>query len=69
MSDPGAGAALGGLAVGYAPVDFLKVLLGSILIAVAAKTIAAQSSWWDFGELLGGRAGLARSRFLGARPP
>jgi uncharacterized membrane protein YfcA len=34
------GAALGGLAVAYAPVTFLKALLGCILIAAAAKTIA-----------------------------
>jgi uncharacterized protein len=34
------GAGLGGLAVAYAPVSFLKVLLGCVLIAAAAKTIA-----------------------------
>jgi uncharacterized membrane protein YfcA len=34
------GAAAGGLAVGYAPVDVLKVTLGCVLIAAAAKTIA-----------------------------
>jgi uncharacterized membrane protein YfcA len=34
------GAALGGLVVGMAPVAFLKVVLGSVLIAAAAKTIA-----------------------------
>ena len=34
------GATLGGMAVAYAPVTFLKVLLGCILIAAAAKTIA-----------------------------
>jgi uncharacterized membrane protein YfcA len=33
------GATLGGLAVTYAPVTFLKVFLGSVLIAAAAKTI------------------------------
>src|SRR5438045_1927668 len=32
------GATLGGLAVAYAPVTFLKVLLGCVLIAAAAKT-------------------------------
>ena len=31
------GAALGGLAVGFAPVDFVKVVLGAVLIAAAAK--------------------------------
>lgn len=36
------GATLGGLAVAYAPVDFLKILLGSILLAAAAKTISGQ---------------------------
>jgi uncharacterized membrane protein YfcA len=34
------GAILGGLAVAHAPVTFLKVLLGCVLIAGAAKTIA-----------------------------
>jgi len=34
------GAALGGLAVAVAPVVFLKVLLGAVLIFAAAKTIA-----------------------------
>jgi uncharacterized membrane protein YfcA len=33
------GATLGGLAVAYAPVAFLKLFLGCILIAAAAKTI------------------------------
>lgn len=33
------GAALGGLAVAYAPVTLLKVILGCVLIAAAAKTI------------------------------
>jgi uncharacterized protein len=33
------GATLGGLAVAYAPVDVLKVILGCVLIAAAAKTI------------------------------
>jgi uncharacterized membrane protein YfcA len=33
------GAVLGGLAVAYAPVAFLKVLLGCVLLAAAAKTI------------------------------
>ena len=31
------GAALGGLAVGFAPVDFVKVVLGVVLIAAAVK--------------------------------
>jgi uncharacterized membrane protein YfcA len=35
------GAMLGGLAVAYAPVAFLKLFLGSVLIAAAAKTIIA----------------------------
>jgi uncharacterized membrane protein YfcA len=35
------GATLGGLAVAYAPVQLLKLLLGCALIAAAAKTIAA----------------------------
>jgi uncharacterized membrane protein YfcA len=34
------GAVLGGLAVAYAPVAFLKVLLGCVLIAAAVKTLA-----------------------------
>jgi uncharacterized protein len=34
------GAVLGGLAVSYAPIEFLKVLLGCVLLAAAAKTIA-----------------------------
>src|SRR5438067_13827156 len=33
------GAMLGGLAVAYAPVAFLKLLLGAVLLAAAAKTI------------------------------
>jgi len=33
------GAVLGGLAVAYAPVVFLKVLLGGVLLAAAAKTM------------------------------
>ena len=33
------GAILGGLAVAYAPVEFLKVLLGGILLVTAFKTI------------------------------
>ena len=33
------GAVLGGLAVAYAPVAFLKVLLGIVLLAAAAKTM------------------------------
>jgi uncharacterized protein len=33
------GAVLGGLAVAYAPVAFLKVLLGGVLLAAAAKTM------------------------------
>jgi uncharacterized membrane protein YfcA len=32
------GATIGGLAVAYAPVTFLKVLLGCVLLAAAAKT-------------------------------
>ncbi len=36
------GAALGALAVAVAPTAFLKVLLGSVLIAAAAKTAAAR---------------------------
>jgi uncharacterized membrane protein YfcA len=35
------GAVLGGLAVAYAPIVFLKVLLGCVLIAAATKTIAS----------------------------
>jgi MFS family permease len=35
------GATLGGLAVAYAPVTFLKVFLGCVLIAAAAKTIGS----------------------------
>ena len=31
------GAALGGLAIAFAPTVFLKVLLGTVLIAAAAK--------------------------------
>ncbi len=34
------GALLGGLALGFAPVEFLKLLLGGVLIAAAAKTFA-----------------------------
>ena len=30
---------LGGLAVAYAPIAFLKVLLGGVLLAAAAKTM------------------------------
>lgn len=33
------GALLGGLAVGFAPIAFLKALLGCVLLAAAAKTI------------------------------
>ena len=36
------GATLGGLAVAYAPVGVLKVILGSVLIVAAAKTIRHQ---------------------------
>ena len=36
------GAAVGGLAVAYAPVEFLKLLLGCALIAAAVKTIASR---------------------------
>jgi uncharacterized protein len=32
------GASLGGLAVAYAPVSFLKVLLGCVLLVAAGKT-------------------------------
>jgi uncharacterized membrane protein YfcA len=35
------GATLGGLAVAYAPVEFLKPFLGGVLIAAAVKTIAS----------------------------
>jgi uncharacterized membrane protein YfcA len=35
------GALLGGLAVAYAPVGFLKVLLGCVLFAAAAKSVAS----------------------------
>jgi uncharacterized membrane protein YfcA len=38
------GAALGGLAIAYAAAQFLKLLLGCVLIAAAAKTIAAHKS-------------------------
>jgi uncharacterized protein len=38
------GAALGALAVSIAPMAFLKVLLGAVLIAAAAKTAAAKSN-------------------------
>ncbi len=34
------GAALGGLAVAVAPVAFLKVFLGAVLLAAAAMTVA-----------------------------
>jgi len=34
------GAILGGLAVAYAPVEFLKLLLGCVLLATAFKTMA-----------------------------
>jgi uncharacterized protein len=37
------GATLGGLAVAYAPIGFLKLFLGCVLIAAAAKTIAGHS--------------------------
>ena len=37
------GAVLGGLAVAYAPVAFLKMLLGGVLLAAAAKTIGGKS--------------------------
>jgi uncharacterized membrane protein YfcA len=37
------GAVLGGLAVAYAPVGFLKALLGCVLIAAAVKTIARRA--------------------------
>jgi uncharacterized membrane protein YfcA len=35
------GATLGGLAVTYAPVAFLKALLGGVLLAAAGKTAFA----------------------------
>jgi uncharacterized protein len=35
------GAVLGGLVVAFAPVAFLKVLLGCVLLAAAVKTIAS----------------------------
>jgi uncharacterized membrane protein YfcA len=38
------GAILGGLALGYAPIEFLKLLLGGVLIAAAAKTFLARRS-------------------------
>jgi uncharacterized membrane protein YfcA len=38
------GAALGGLAVAYAPVAFLKVLLGCVLLAAAGKTVVSHSN-------------------------
>jgi uncharacterized membrane protein YfcA len=38
------GATLGGLAVAYAPVAFLKVLLGCVLMAAAGKTLSAHNS-------------------------
>jgi uncharacterized protein len=37
------GATLGGLAVAYAPVQFLKVLLGSVLIVAAGKTMTGRN--------------------------
>jgi uncharacterized membrane protein YfcA len=37
------GAALGGLAVAYAPAVFLKVILGCLLIATAAKTVGTKA--------------------------
>ena len=40
------GSALGGLAVAYAPIAFLKVFLGSVLIAAAVKTIIAHRDGW-----------------------
>jgi uncharacterized membrane protein YfcA len=33
------GATIGGLAVAYAPVAFLKVMLGCVLLAAAVKTV------------------------------
>jgi uncharacterized membrane protein YfcA len=33
------GATIGGLAVVYAPVAFLRVLLGCVLLAAAVKTV------------------------------
>ena len=33
------GATLGGLAVAYAPVVFLKIFLGCVLLAAAGKTL------------------------------
>lgn len=39
------GAALGGLAVAYAPVAFIKALLGVVLIAAAGKTFKSHLPW------------------------
>jgi uncharacterized membrane protein YfcA len=36
------GAALGGLAVSFAPVGFVKIVLGVVLIAAAAKVAISQ---------------------------
>ena len=36
------GAALGGMAVGFAPVDAIKVVLGFVLIAAAAKVAVSK---------------------------
>jgi uncharacterized membrane protein YfcA len=36
------GATLGGLTVGYAPVQFLKLLLGGVLIVAASKTMISR---------------------------
>ena len=43
------GAVLGGLAVGIAPVQFLKALLGCVLIVAAAKTVASRRHRGRFG--------------------
>jgi uncharacterized membrane protein YfcA len=42
------GAVLGGLAVAFAPVAFLKVLLGCVLLAAAVKTIASHRRPFDW---------------------
>jgi uncharacterized membrane protein YfcA len=39
------GATIGGLAVAYAPTGLLKLLLGLVLIAAAAKTLTGQKCW------------------------
>lgn len=44
------GSTLGGLAVAYAPIAFLKVFLGSVLIAAAVKTIIAHRDGWKISN-------------------